>query len=60
MALRQSHGRGVMRYELAEACRVRQISDCDVKCRITFSFYWKFHVYGPQYGWKTSKTILLK
>ena len=26
----------------------RQISDCDVKCRITFSFKWKFHVYGPQ------------
>ena len=27
----------------------RQTSDYDVKCRITFSFQWKFHVYGPQY-----------
>ena len=27
----------------------RQTSDCDIKCRITFSFQWKFHVYGPQY-----------
>ena len=27
----------------------RQTSDCDVKCRITFSFQWIFHVYGSQY-----------
>ena len=27
----------------------RQTSDCDVKCRITFSFQWKFHIYWPQY-----------
>ena len=26
----------------------RQTSDCDVKCRITFSFQWKVHVYGPR------------
>ena len=26
----------------------RQTSDCEVRCRITFSFQWKFHVYGPQ------------
>ena len=38
----------------------RQTSDCDVKCRITFSFQWKFHVYGSQLGWKTSTIILLK
>ena len=25
----------------------RQTSDCDVKCRITFSFQWKIHVYRP-------------
>ena len=41
--------RGVMRYESAEACRVGQTSDCDVKCRITFSFQWKFHVYRPRH-----------
>ena len=38
----------------------RQTSDCDVKCRMTFSFQWKFHVQGPQLGWKTSTMILLK
>ena len=38
----------------------RQNSDCDVKFCITFSFQWKFHVYGPQVGWKTSMMILLK
>ena len=27
----------------------RQTRDCDVKCHITFSFQWKFYVYGPQY-----------
>ena len=38
----------------------RQTSDCDVRCRITFSFQWKFYVYGSQLGWKTSTIILLK
>ena len=37
-----------------------QTSDCDVKCHITFSFQWKFHVNRPQLGWKTSTMILLK
>ena len=27
----------------------RQTRDCDIKCHITFSFQWKFYVYGPQY-----------
>ena len=26
----------------------RQTSGCNVKCCMTFSFQWKFHVYGPQ------------
>ena len=30
----------------------RQTCDCDFKY-ITFSFQWKFNVYGPQLGWKT-------
>ena len=27
----------------------RQTSDCNIKCSITFSFQWKFHVYWPQF-----------
>ena len=34
--------------------------DCDVKCCITFSFQWLFHVYRPEFGWKTSTMFLLK
>ena len=37
-----------------------QISNCDVKCRVTFSFQWMFHVYGLPFGWKTSMMFLLK
>ena len=37
-----------------------QTSDCDVKCRNTFLFQWKFQVHGPQLGWKTIPMILLK
>ena len=45
---------------LSEVLTKRQTSDCDVKCSITFSFRWKFHVYGPQLGWKTSTMILFQ
>ena len=38
----------------------RQTSDFDVRCRITFSFQWKFNVYGPQLGWKTSMILTVK
>ena len=34
--------------------------NCDVKFRITFSFQWMFHVYGPPLGWKTSTMLFVK
>ena len=41
---------GIERLEIVRAVLTeRQTSDCDVKCRITSSFQWKFYVYGPQY-----------
>ena len=40
----------VLNHEIVRAVLTeRQTSDCDVKCRITFSFQWKFHIYWPQY-----------
>ena len=40
----------VLNHEMVRAVLTeRQTSDCDVRCRITFSFQWKFHVFGPQY-----------
>ena len=42
--------KGIEKLEIVLAVLTeRQTSDCDVKCRITFSFQWKFHVYGLQY-----------
>ena len=41
---------GIERAVLTE----RQTSDCEVTCRITFSFQKMFIVYRPQFGWKTS------
>ena len=39
----------VLHHEIVRAVLTEhQTSKCDVKCRFTFSFQWKFHVYGPQ------------
>ena len=41
----------MLNHEIVRAVLIeRQTSDCNVKCRITFSFeQWTFHVYGPRY-----------
>ena len=50
----------VLNHEMVRAVLTeRQTSDCDVKCHITFSFQWNFHVYGPQYRVEKPSTMRL-
>ena len=44
-----------LNHKMVRAVRTeRQTSNCDVKCRITFSFQWMFQVYVPPFCWKIS------
>ena len=51
-----------MRCERSTSTPAQRSSDCNVKCRIAFSFQWTFHVYETQVcnWWKTSTMFLLK